>query len=141
VRTVKKSDTQDAGGADGFKYPSTPARIQLSIWPGGAPTEAPGTIQWAGGPIDFSNPDYASAGHFYATVAEVDVKCMDPQTPGNGTTGYVYGANASGQSPQVAFTNASVLLAGNGAGRAISIGVGSWAAAGLALVGAVATLL
>jgi beta-glucanase (GH16 family) len=69
VRTVKKSDTQDAGGADGFKYPSTPARIQLSIWPGGAPTEAPGTIQWAGGPIDFSNPDYASAGHFYATVA------------------------------------------------------------------------
>jgi hypothetical protein len=32
-------------------------------------------------------------------------------------------------------------LAGNGAGRAMSIGAGSWAAAGLALVGALATLL
>jgi beta-glucanase (GH16 family) len=96
VRVVNKNDTAAADGANGYKYPSTPARIQLSIWPGGANTSAPGTIKWAGGPINFNDPDYVAAGgHFYASVAEVDVTCNDPVAAPQGATGYVYGTNAS----------------------------------------------
>jgi beta-glucanase (GH16 family) len=95
VRTVKKTDYADPTGANGYKYPSTPSRIQLSIWPGGLNTSAPGTIKWAGGPINFNDPDFKAAGHFYASVAEVNVTCADPIVPPQGATGYIYGKNAS----------------------------------------------
>lgn len=36
-----------------YNYPSSPSRIQLSIWPGGLPSAPQGTIDWAGGLIDW----------------------------------------------------------------------------------------
>src|SRR5271167_1945279 len=48
-----------------YNYPQTPARVQLSIWPGGASGQAQGTIDWAGGPIDWSNSDIQQAGYYY----------------------------------------------------------------------------
>ena len=45
-----------------MRYPTTPSRIQLSIWPAGIPGTAQGTVDWAGGMINWQDPDYVSAG-------------------------------------------------------------------------------
>lgn len=49
LRTLNYADAN--GGAN---YPQTPMRLKLGNWAGGAPGNAPGTIQWAGGETDFS---------------------------------------------------------------------------------------
>ncbi|PFH55081.1 hypothetical protein XA68_10801 [Ophiocordyceps unilateralis] len=67
-----------------WQFPQTPARVQLSIWPGGLASNAKGTIQWAGGEIDWNADDIQKAGYFYATVAEVTVECYDAKNgPGS----------------------------------------------------------
>ncbi|TFY65760.1 hypothetical protein EVG20_g5337 [Dentipellis fragilis] len=134
VRTIKQSDMVDSNGVS--HYPNTPSSIQLSLWPAGINTSAPGTVQWAGGMINWDDPDYKSAGHFYATIKKVDIKCADPQSPNSSVTSYVYGSNSSTMTPSVAFSNASVLV---NAGPALSVPFhGSWwilGAAGLGLLG------
>jgi len=110
VRTIKKSDTIDSGGI--AHYPSTPSAIELSIWPAGINTSAPGTVQWAGGMINWDDPDYKAAGHFYTLIKKVSIQCADPQSPGPNVTSYVYGTNSSKDTPSVSFSNASVLVNG-----------------------------
>ncbi|QGA17150.1 hypothetical protein EYB26_004820 [Talaromyces marneffei] len=39
-------------------YPQTPMNIRIGVWPGGDPNGAPGTIQWAGGVIDYDAGPY-----------------------------------------------------------------------------------
>ena len=34
-----------------------------SLWPAGINTSAPGTIEWAGGMINWQDPEYQSAGN------------------------------------------------------------------------------
>ncbi|KAF8635468.1 hypothetical protein AX15_000441 [Amanita polypyramis BW_CC] len=109
VRTVKRADTVDSYGV--AHYPSTPSRIQLSIWPAGINSSAPGTIQWAGGMINWNDPDYQSAGHFYALVQSVTVRCADPVAPGPNITSYVYKSNNTAN-VAVSFSNASTLING-----------------------------
>lgn len=123
VRTLKQSDTVDSNGVS--NYPNTPSRIQLSIWPAGINGTAPGTVQWAGGMIDWSNPDYQSAGHFYALVESVNITCSDPTPASSNVTSYVYGKNSSALTPSVAFSNASTV---NGALGALSGVAGPWGA-------------
>ncbi|WEW58056.1 transglycosylase [Emydomyces testavorans] len=53
VRTVTPND----GNARG-QFPQTPMYIKLGIWAGGDPSNAPGTIQWAGGKTDFAAGPY-----------------------------------------------------------------------------------
>jgi beta-glucanase (GH16 family) len=117
-------------------YPQTPSRIQLSIWPAGIPGEPQGTVDWSGGMIDWSNSDYQSAGHFYAIVQEVDVKCATVDAVQNDTTSYTYGANATTDEPAIELSNASL----SGAvsvlkGAKVSIG-GMLALAGAMALGA-----
>jgi len=107
VRTLKKSDTTDSNGV--AHYPTTPARIQLSLWPAGIPSEPSGTVTWAGGMIDWNNPDYKAAGHFYALVSSVNVQCADPVTPGGNVTSYIYGSNSSSFTPGINFSNATTV--------------------------------
>jgi len=109
VRTLNKADTVVNGVAE---YPTTPARIQLSLWPAGTASSAAGTVQWSGGLINYQDPDYLAAGHFYALVSSVNITCADPTKPGAGITGYVYGANSSTNTPSVALTNATTDLNG-----------------------------
>jgi len=109
VRTINKADLTVNGVSE---YPSTPARIQLSLWPAGTASSAAGTVQWSGGLINYDDPDYVAAGHFYALVQSVNVTCADPQTPGPDITAYVYGANSSTNTPSVALTNATTNLNG-----------------------------
>jgi hypothetical protein len=81
-RTAKRADTWNAS-ANQFNYPQTPARVQLSIWPGGADTNQQGTIDWAGGPIDWNGQDIQNNGYYYVTVGEIEIKCYNaPNAPG-----------------------------------------------------------
>ncbi|RDA88141.1 hypothetical protein CP532_6822 [Ophiocordyceps camponoti-leonardi (nom. inval.)] len=67
-----------------WQFPQTPARVQLSIWPGGLASNAKGTIQWAGGEINWNDEDIQKAGYFYATVEEVTIECYDAKNgPGS----------------------------------------------------------
>merc|ERR1711964_70745 len=76
-RTLKKSDTWNAT-ANQWKYPQTPARVQLSLWPGGLPTNGKGTIDWAGGLVDFdNNVDIKTNGYYYATFESVTMECYN----------------------------------------------------------------
>lgn len=44
--------------ADANQYPQTPMQIKFGAWSGGDPSNAPGTIQWARGPTDYSKGPY-----------------------------------------------------------------------------------
>ncbi|EKM57978.1 glycoside hydrolase family 16 protein [Phanerochaete carnosa HHB-10118-sp] len=122
VHQVVASDTVVNGTSN---YPNTPSRIQLSLWPAGIPSEPTGTVSWAGGMINWQDPDYLSAGHFYALIQGINVTCHDPAAATNDTTGYVYGTNQSAFTPSVAFSNASTINAARGmmAGAAGPVGV------------------
>jgi beta-glucanase (GH16 family) len=75
-RTVKRSDSWNAT-AGRYDYPQTPSRVMLSLWPAGLPTNGEGTIEWAGGEIDW-NSKFMTNGMYAALVTEVTVDCYDP---------------------------------------------------------------
>ncbi|GAA5878225.1 hypothetical protein JCM16303_002692 [Sporobolomyces ruberrimus] len=82
VRTLLKSDTKDG------RFPQTPSRIQFSVWPAGISSSPKGTIDWAGGLIDWSQT--GSQGYFASQVQWLSVQCYDnsnlPYVAGNSTT-------------------------------------------------------
>lgn len=96
VRTLQKSDTVVNGQA---QYPTTPSRIQLSIWPGGIPSSAQGTIDWAGGLIKWNEPEYTQNGYYWNTVKAITVKCGPAQNVSAGTQGWAYMGNNSANIP------------------------------------------
>lgn len=62
VRTLQKVDTWDPLRQI-YKYPQTPMKLHVSIWPGGSESNSPGTIDWAGGLVDWDNsPDIVEKG-------------------------------------------------------------------------------
>lgn len=74
MRTLFKKDTWDPI-RQVYKYPQTPARLEIAIWPGGNENNHPGTIEWAGGRIDWQNsPDILENGQFYAKVKEMHIE-------------------------------------------------------------------
>lgn len=75
-RTKERKDTWNST-TNSWEFPQTPARVQLSVWPGGQASNAKGTIDWAGGLIDWNHPDIKNNGYFYATVEEVTIECYD----------------------------------------------------------------
>ena len=98
-----------------------------STWlrPAGISTSSPGIIDWAGGMINWKDPDYQSAdvtvdslmmtsvlnmllGHCYALLKSVVVLCADPVPLDPKNTSYVYGANSSALTPIVTFSNLSI---------------------------------
>ncbi|KAG9783052.1 glycoside hydrolase family 16 protein, partial [Aureobasidium melanogenum] len=90
VRTLNREDTWNAT-ANRYSYPQTPARVQLSLWPGGLASNGQGTIDWAGGLVQWDSP-YMTNGYYYATFDEVSVECYDPPTGANikGNKTYIY---------------------------------------------------
>lgn len=42
----------------GKNYPQTPSQVKISNWPAGQAGNAPGTIQWAGGLVDYSQAPF-----------------------------------------------------------------------------------
>jgi len=109
LRTVKRSDTWNST-SNRFDYPQTPSRVMLSLWPAGLPTNGEGTIEWAGGLIDWSS-EYMQNGYYYAMVQEVTVDCYDPPKGANvgGSKSYIYTAEA-GTNDTVQITDKQVIL-------------------------------
>ncbi|PCH35418.1 glycoside hydrolase family 16 protein [Wolfiporia cocos MD-104 SS10] len=108
VRTLtRESVTDNSTGVS--KYPNTPSRIELSIWPAGISSEPLGTIEWADGLINWTDPDYVSHGYFYAYVDSVSITCNDPTTPSANVTAYVYGKNSSTDTPSIDFSNETTI--------------------------------
>ena len=90
--------------------------------------------------INWADPDYEAAGHFYALVQSVNITCSDPTAEPSDATSYVYGKNSSTFTPSVAFSNLTTV---NGAVGSLAGGAGAlglWTVAGAAafsLLGAV----
>jgi hypothetical protein len=72
VRALKPADSKD-------QYPQTPMQIKIGAWAGGDPSNDPGTIEWAGGPINYSGGPY--------TMKVKSIKVQDYSTG----TQYSYG--------------------------------------------------
>jgi len=86
VRTL--TPTEAEGGS---RFPQTPMRVRLGIWAGGDPSNGPGTVEWAGGPTDYS------AAPFSMSIQSVQITNYSPGSS------YTYGDNSgSYQSIQVA---------------------------------------
>jgi beta-glucanase (GH16 family) len=70
--------TLEPAGAEN-QYPQTPMQIKVGAWSGGDPANAPGTIEWARGPTDYSKGPFL-----------MQVKSLKVQDYSTGTQ-YVYG--------------------------------------------------
>lgn len=92
-RTVKRTDSWNAT-AGRFDFPQTPSRIMLSLWPAGLPSNGKGTIEWAGGEIDW-NSKYMTNGMYAALVTKVTVDCYDAPAgiKSPGSKSYKYTSN------------------------------------------------
>ncbi|KAI9672316.1 MAG: hypothetical protein M1817_003338 [Caeruleum heppii] len=110
-RVLKRDDTFNTT-SNRYDYPQTPSRVQLSLWPAGLPTNGEGTIEWAGGLIDFENSeDIKNNGYYYAAVSEVTIDCYDP--PSNvkksGSKSYIF-TNDAGTQDAVEITDKPTVL-------------------------------
>jgi beta-glucanase (GH16 family) len=109
LRTLNRNDTYDSKGGQ-YHYPQTPSRVQFSLWPAGKAGNAQGTIEWAGGEIDWSSP-YMQNGYYYAMIKDVTVDCYSPP-PGYknlGNSAYYY-MNDYGTNDTVAIGNNNTIL-------------------------------
>ncbi|KAL2123679.1 hypothetical protein VTJ04DRAFT_44 [Mycothermus thermophilus] len=88
-RVKKKSETWNAT-ANQWNFPQTPSRVQISIWPGGLETNAEGTINWAGGKIDWNHEEIKNYGYYFATFGEISVECWKTDTPPGTNKGKTY---------------------------------------------------
>jgi beta-glucanase (GH16 family) len=109
LRTLKRSDTWNST-SNRFDYPQTPARIMLSLWPAGLPSNPKGTVDWSGGLIDWSS-QYMKNGYYYALVSDVSVNCYDPPSGAKmqGSKSYVY-TDPAGTNNTVQGSNNVVIL-------------------------------
>lgn len=110
VRTLDKATTFNSS-TNQYNYPQTPARVQLSLWPAGLPSNGAGTISWGGGLVDWDSTDIKNNGYYYAQFQEVTVECYNPP-PGvqqTGTKSYIYTGEA-GTNNTVEITNKNTVL-------------------------------
>ncbi|CUS21401.1 LAQU0S03e01772g1_1 [Lachancea quebecensis] len=110
-RTLYKNSTFNATSGD-YMFPQTPARIQISLWPGGNATNAIGTKSWAGGEIDWDSSDIQDYGYYYALLQGVNVTCYDPPagTKKNGSVSYQYISSENFTQNYVAITNDTTVM-------------------------------
>jgi beta-glucanase (GH16 family) len=66
--TITKESTLSSDGQH-YEYPSTPSRVQMSIWPAGISSSAQGTIDWAGGMIDWQSDEIKQNGYYSVQVS------------------------------------------------------------------------
>lgn len=122
-RTLKKSDTWNST-TNQWMYPQTPARVQLSLWPGGLESNGQGTIDWAGGLVDWNGADIKNNGYYYATFQSVTVDCFNATSaPGtNNGVSYTYNNAAGTNDTVVDGKNSTVLKSLIGTGTDMNAG-------------------
>ena len=110
LRTVKKSDTFNKT-ANRYDYPQTPSRVQLSLWPAGLSTNGKGTVDWAGGLVNWNDPDVKNAGYFYSMYKELKIECYDPPSNAkkSGDKSYTY-TNKKGDEGSIAMGDDDTVL-------------------------------
>lgn len=110
MRTLKRSDTWNST-SNRWDYPQTPSRVMLSLWPAGLPSNGEGTIEWAGGLVDW-NSEYMQNGYYHAAVSSIEVECYDPPSGANedGSKTYIYN-DAAGTNDTVVISDKEVILA------------------------------
>lgn len=130
-RTLKRADTWNAT-TNQWDYPQTPARVELSIWPGGASSNSEYTIQWAGGAIDWDSDDIKSYGYDFATFSSVTIDCYNATSaPGTNDGVSYYYDNVSGLNNSVVNgKNATVLASFEGTGTDMDAGADTTSSAG-----------
>jgi beta-glucanase (GH16 family) len=111
MRTKNRNDTYNSTTQQ-YHYPQSPSRVQLSLWPAGLSTNGQGTIDWAGGLVDW-NSDYMQNGYYYAMINDVTIECYDPPSGFDnnfGTQAYYY-TSTYGTNDTVAIGNNNTELA------------------------------
>lgn len=113
IRTLEKADTWNST-TDRYDFPATPSRVQFSLWPGGSSLNGIGTIEWAGGEIDWDSLDIEDYGYYYAYLKNVSIECYDlPSTVGivneSDYTAFLYN-NTDGYEDAVYLTNEKTWL-------------------------------
>ncbi|EZF25221.1 hypothetical protein H112_02444 [Trichophyton rubrum D6] len=110
IRTLDRDSTMNETTHQ-YNYPSTPARVQLSLWPAGLSTNGEGTIAWAGGLVDWKSEDIQKNGYYYALFDSVSIECYDPPKSAKveGSKAYVY-TDDSGTEGSVKITDDSTVL-------------------------------
>lgn len=88
-RVKKRSETWNET-SNQWAYPQTPSRVQISIWPGGLESNAKGTIDWAGGVIDWESDEIKDYGYYFATFGEIKVECYQTNSPPGTNKGVSY---------------------------------------------------
>ncbi|OKL56553.1 putative glycosidase crf2 [Talaromyces atroroseus] len=91
IRVLNRNETYNST-TNQYEYPQTPARLELSLWPGGASNQGEGTITWAGGPINWDSQDMQDPGYYYAIFRNISITCYDPPSGANiqGNNSYIY---------------------------------------------------
>uniref|UniRef100_A0A060T8Y8 ARAD1D06864p n=1 Tax=Blastobotrys adeninivorans TaxID=409370 RepID=A0A060T8Y8_BLAAD len=82
VRTVARSDTYNST-YNKYMFPQTPSFVQFSIWPGGAQDNPQGTVEWAGGPINWNMKEFDDPGFLNVAIKEISIECYDSGHSGN----------------------------------------------------------
>jgi len=73
-----------------------------------------GTVQWAGGMINWNDPDYVAAGNFYTLIKSINITCNDPVKPSPDVTSYVYSPNTTTFTPGIEFSNKTTINGATG---------------------------
>lgn len=110
-RVLKKEDTYNETSGI-YYYPQTPSRVQVSLWPAGLATNAQGTIEWAGGEIDWNSDDIKDYGYYYMFLKSVSVECYEPPSYAliEGENAYVYNNSKSFTTEDVMITDDDTVL-------------------------------
>jgi hypothetical protein len=113
-------------------FPQTPARVQLSLWPAGLASNGIGTVDWAGGLVDWNSQDIQNNGYYYATFESVTVNCYNATSPPGTNTGvsYTYSGYAGTNDTVVDGKEPTVLSSFLGTGTDMSAGAPSGTASG-----------
>ncbi|KAG9245104.1 concanavalin A-like lectin/glucanase domain-containing protein [Calycina marina] len=125
-RVLNKADTWNAT-SNQWDYPQTPARVQFSLWPGGLATNGKGTIDWAGGLVDWNSEDIKNNGYYYAAFQSAEISCYNAKTAPGTNTGksYTYNNIAATNSTVVDGTKDTVLASFLGTGTDMDAGKAS----------------
>ncbi|TGO39630.1 hypothetical protein BHYA_0050g00150 [Botrytis hyacinthi] len=139
-RTKKRVDTWNAT-ANQWDFPQTPARVQLSLWPGGLASNGAGTIAWAGGEIDWNSEDIKDNGYYYAAFESVEISCYNAKSaPGtNSGKSYYYNSALGTNNTVIDSKNATILSSLLATGTNMTAGE-SAAASGSTAVSTAATV-
>lgn len=110
MRTVNRDDTWNETSQQ-YHFPQTPSRVQLSLWPGGLPSNGEGTIAWAGGLVDW-NSDAMQNGYYYAMINDITIECYDPPRgyDNQGDKSYIY-TDAAGTNDTIRTVDEDGILA------------------------------